>query len=261
MINFFDLSTKHTIIDVNRNKYVIPTLHPNRKMSMHDFIYMLDGEWKIGQDGEEYHVKKGDVLILSADRYHYGIEPCSVGTRTIYIHASCEPFDNDPMSGNQKISLPTCIHASSNPNVKNCFDKVLYADSCKNNLMASVYFDALLCELQSCSDDFSPNNIAENIRQTIISSSRILKNSEIAEKFNIGVKTAETIFKNAFHVSIHQYVIDTKIEHVKFYLKNFPEMKMYEIASNLGFYDEFHMSRQFKKNVGLSPSEYRKNVK
>ena len=43
MINFFDLSTKHTIIDVNRNKYVIPTLHPNSKMSMHDFIYMLDG--------------------------------------------------------------------------------------------------------------------------------------------------------------------------------------------------------------------------
>ena len=70
MINFFDLSRKHTIIDVNRNKYVIPTLHPNRKMSMHDFIYMLDGEWKIGQDGEEYHVKKGDVLIA---RRHCGI--------------------------------------------------------------------------------------------------------------------------------------------------------------------------------------------
>lgn len=33
-----------------------------------------------------------------------------------------------------------------------------------------------------------------------------------------------------------------------------------EIAQELNFEDEFYFSRYFKKNVGVSPSSYRKNV-
>ena len=35
-------------------------------------------------------------------------------------------------------------------------------------------------------------------------------------------------------------------------------MTIKEIAYNLGFYDECHFSKQFKKFTGTSPAEYRK---
>lgn len=43
--------------------------------------------------------------------------------------------------------------------------------------------------------------------------------------------------------------------------ENFFEMSMKEIAYNLGFYDEYHFSRQFKKIMRISPTEYKKILK
>lgn len=253
MNNCFDISKKHIITAANRNKYVNSTLHPNRNMKEHDFIYVVEGEWIIGQDDEHFHIKKDDVLILYANRSHYGVVPCTAGSKTMYVHALYAP--SDETCSDRQIILKSHIHA--NVNVKNCFEKIIYAVSAEKENMASAYFDALLCELENCTAKNKDDSIAELIRQMIISSSEILTNTEIAAAFNLGVKTCENIFKNAFNTTLHKYVIDTKLESVKFYLIHFPDMKLSEISENLGFYDEFHMSRLFKKSVGMSPGQYR----
>lgn len=257
MKNYFDITKKHTIIKANRSKYAIPVLHPNRIMDVHDFIYMVEGKWKIGQDGEEFYIEKGDVLILAANHSHYGIDLCTAGTKTLFIHT--ERLDGDEYETNkEKVILESHIKAQQNPAVKDCFEKIVFAFSCQNHSMASAYFDVLLCELESLMNKSLQDNIAENMRRMIISSTKILKNREIANAFNLSLKTAENIFKKAFNTTLHKYVIDRKIEEIMFHLVNFPDMTLYEIALNLGFYDEFHMSRLFKKNVGISPGEYRK---
>ena len=262
MDNYFDIFTKHKVTAANRNTYTIPALHPGRKLSEHDFIYMLSGKWKIGQDSEEFSIEQGDVLILPANHFHYGIQPCTKGTKTMYIHTS--PHENDKYDrycNNKKIVLKSHIKTNNNYSIKNCFEKIVYAKSLKDEIMASAYFDVLLCELKKCMENTNNSTVAEKIRQAVVSSNKILKNTEIAEMFNISVKTAENTFKRTFHTTIHQYIIHTKIEDAKFHLLNFPDMKIYEIAHNLGFYDEFHLSRCFKKTVGLSPAKYRKQIK
>ena len=55
-------------------------------------------------------------------------------------------------------------------------------------------------------------------------------------------------------------ILSFKIEKAIQYIKNFPEMQIKEIALNLGFYDEYHFSKQFKKLVGISPSAYKKSI-
>jgi len=64
-------------------------------------------------------------------------------------------------------------------------------------------------------------------------------------------------FKALFGITIHQYMLNHKIELAISYFKNFPEMPIKEISYNLGFYDEYHFSKQFKKIIGVSPSEYK----
>lgn len=252
---YFTLSEQHKICDARRNQFKDSVMHPNRKLEEHDLIYILEGGWKIGQEAEHFYPQKGDVLILSAHCFHYGIEPCIPGTKTMYIHTLYHPKDCLEF---HDCLLPSLIHARENASVKYCFEKIIYAKSIKNEAMASSYFHALLCELNCCSQMAAPNSLPEKIRQLILSSDKLLKNKEIATQLNISIKTAETVFKQAFQTTIHQYVISSKIEQVKFYLHNFPDMKLYEIAENLGFYDEFHLSRQFKKLIGLSPAEYKK---
>jgi AraC-like DNA-binding protein len=36
---------------------------------------------------------------------------------------------------------------------------------------------------------------------------------------------------------------------------------LYQIAADLGFHDPFHFSRRFKQVVGLSPSDFRRQIR
>ena len=51
--------------------------------------------------------------------------------------------------------------------------------------------------------------------------------------------------------------METKLEMVRQFLLSQPDTKLREAAVNYGFYDEFHLSKAFKKQFGLSPSQYR----
>ncbi len=258
MEHFFDLSTRHTITSAGNHQYKTPILHPNRTMVEHDFIYMVSGTWKIGQQEEAYELTTGNVLILEAHRPHYGIAPCSAGTNTIFFHTAALETDR-PLS--TSLPLSSLIHAKSNPHVRHCFEKIVYAKLCGEDIMASDYFDVLLFELSSCIKRRSEVTIAEQIREHLAFVNGIPTNAEIASHLNISVKTAEQTFKSTFDKTIHQYLLEIKIEKAKQYLLNFPNMKLYEIADALGFYDEFHLSKQFKKLTGQSPLDYRRQEK
>ena len=254
----FDISKKHKITLANAMNYAVPIRHPTRKMAEHDLIYMVEGEWKIGQEDEIFTLKKGDVLILPANRFHFGVDLCLPGTKTLFIHALCNEEDEMSFPSDNEISLESYINANENPLIKNFFEKIIYAYSSKDEITASSYFDVLLCELKNLQNRTDESSLAEKIRQMIVSSNYILKNAEIAKSLSVSVKTAENAFKNAFGISIHKYITETKIQQAKFQLLNYPDMKLYEISENLGFYDEFHLSRVFKKQTGFSPTEYKK---
>lgn len=66
-------------------------------------------------------------------------------------------------------------------------------------------------------------------------------------------------FKNTFHVSMISYLNQIRIDHAKELLEN-PGIKIKDIANLVGFEDEKYFSRQFHKNTGLSPNEYRNQL-
>lgn len=260
----FSTEARHWIAEANYSYYTIPTMHPSRNMEVHDFIYMLDGEWTIGQEGETFTMRNDDVLLLQANTDHYGVMPCQAGTRTMFLHVSREAGDS-VYSGTEELRqtlLRSHTNAADNPNIRSFFEKIIFAKSEGNDAKATTYFEALLYELSELSAKEQGENLASGIRSRIMASSdTIPKNSDLAAHFHVSVKTAENAFKSAYRMTIHQFVLKVKIRQAQSYLTNFPEMKLSEVARNLGFYDEYHLSRQFKRSFGLSPSEFRKQHK
>ena len=251
----FSRDMKHKITEANINFYASPFIHPKRKMKEHDFIYILQGEWEFGQNDETYTLEKDDILILSAGNTHFGLTPCSPNTKTMYFHVTCE---NDYLS--DKFTDGLCIknHISTayNSNIKKYFAETVNSKLANKEYKADLFFQLLLAEL--CDKEPTAHSLPQNIKNTIHNNpEKFFSNKELAEKYNVSVKTAENQFKTQFRTTIHQYILEFKMNEAISYFNQFPNITIKEVALNLGFYDEYHFSKQFKKIIGVPPSQYK----
>ena len=68
------------------------------------------------------------------------------------------------------------------------------------------------------------------------------------------------MFRAATGHSPHNYLLNLKLERVQELLKN-PAMSLIDIALDCGFSSHSHMSRLFRKMVGVTPSAYRRSLR
>ncbi|MEH6304703.1 AraC family transcriptional regulator [Olivibacter sp. CPCC 100613] len=87
-----------------------------------------------------------------------------------------------------------------------------------------------------------------------------LKVEYLASKFNLSTNYVGEYFRKLTGESLQQYISLYKIKQVEQRLVN-SELTISQIADELGFTDESHLSRQFKKYKNISPKLYRRNLK
>ncbi|WP_246021042.1 AraC family transcriptional regulator [Paenibacillus lentus] len=86
--------------------------------------------------------------------------------------------------------------------------------------------------------------------------------AQLAEMANISPKYFGDLFKKNFGKSAMKYLSELRINQAKRYLLSSGEqLRLREIALMVGYSDEFYFSRKFKKEVGLSPTDYIKQAK
>lgn len=260
-MNIFSTSTVHSVTCANINFYTVPLIHPKRTMHEHDFIYLLDGEWTLGQNNNSYHLTKDSLLILFAGNKHYGVTPCSAGTKTMYFHATWEDGDIFEPNTATPFAIETYMDVADNLKIKRLFENVVNAKLSGEHRQANLYFELLLCELRNMKSHYKENDLAQKIKSIIHAyPEKFFSNAELAHMANISVKTVETKFKSAFGKTIHQYILEFKIREAMSYFEKFDKISVKEVAYNLGFCDEYHFSKQFTRYAGISPVKYKKSL-
>ena len=101
--------------------------------------------------------------------------------------------------------------------------------------------------------------ILHYIHQNIYSP-ELLRAATIASHFNISLNYISEYFKKQTGENLQQYITNYKLRLVETRLQ-YSDMRMNEIVSELGFTDESHLHRTFKKYKGLSPSEFRRKTR
>lgn len=267
------------ISSANHITLIHPMLHPDRVLPEHDFLYMLDGTWEIGEefpDGsgrEVFRMRTDDLLILPAGRHHYGISPCSPDNRHMYIHAKPLPGENasDFLPGDGVVSglssFPSLIPCQGAPRIRSLFEEIIserWGSSPMKEQKLSLLFSLLLCALlEQQEKEGVPSGAATLVEEV----SRLIRSTpqtfftgkELAERFYVCERTLSNHFKRAFGKTLYAYQMDVKLEMVRQFLLTQPGVKLHETALNFGFYDEFHLSRAFRRKYGLSPDQYRKH--
>lgn len=119
--------------------------------------------------------------------------------------------------------------------------------------------------------DSRHSRIIEKIKVTIIETIKEMSEGKsfeghfselLQEKLNLSYQYLSGLFSSSEGITIEKYIILQKIEKVK-ELIVYDELSLSEIAYRLGYSSVQHLSNQFKKVTGLSPSHLKKikNIK
>ncbi len=80
----------------------------------------------------------------------------------------------------------------------------------------------------------------------------------ISEKVNLSYSSLSTVFSAKENITIEKYIITQRIERVK-ELLIYSDIGLSDIAFKMHFSSVAHLSNQFKKVTGLTPSFFRNN--
>ncbi len=85
---------------------------------------------------------------------------------------------------------------------------------------------------------------------------RDLSLTELASVVNISPNHFASLFKQAMGISPHQYVIQQRVERAKLMLSK-TDLAISDIAIQVGFSSQSHLTQQFKRVTGLTPKQVR----
>jgi AraC family transcriptional regulator len=85
---------------------------------------------------------------------------------------------------------------------------------------------------------------------------RDLSLSQIAKIINISPTYFASLFKRATGTSPHQYVIEQRVKRAKSLLSK-TDLAIADIALQVGFSSQSHLTQQFKRFTGMTPKQVR----
>ncbi|WP_300690852.1 AraC family transcriptional regulator [Chryseobacterium sp.] len=136
--------------------------------------------------------------------------------------------------------------------IRNCISILL-------NLIARNIIKSETSELQENRKAFSIMKIITYIQKHIKDREKTGIQT-IADHFGISGNYFGEYFKQQTGVSYQDYLLDYRLKLVETYLK-YSSVRLSEIAYELQFSDESHLSKIFKKYRGVTPGQYRKKFK
>lgn len=149
MLYLEKMAARH-ITSANYITSVNGMVHPDRVLPEHDFLYMLDGEMEVFEDGTAYEMQTDDLLILAAGRHHYGKKLCNPGNRHMYFHVlptECEAGWNQ--AGENLLSVGKGVPQEEKQAVQSQKDfcqSCATLLSCKSHPRIRRYFQELISE-------------------------------------------------------------------------------------------------------------------
>jgi AraC family transcriptional regulator len=107
------------------------------------------------------------------------------------------------------------------------------------------------------SDDILPAYLHRRLEEYIQANlSQNITLSDMAQVTSLSVSHLTKLFKQSQGISLYQYVIHCRILRAKQLLKH-QQLTIADIATQVGFADQSHLTHHFKRHVGLTPRVFR----
>jgi AraC family transcriptional regulator len=232
-------------------------------------VQRLNGQVYEGQ------VVAGDIILTPASRptewiwdnevdvVHLCLEPAfiaKVATQAIEVDAAqVEIFNRFAASDAQIQQIGRSLLAELESEK---LGNRLYAESLANVLAVHLLRNYTTVEqaVRQYSGGLPKSKLQEAIAHIQEHLERDLSLDELAAEVNLSAYHFARLFKQSTGLAPHQYQIRCRVERAKELLQK-GEMTISEVATLVGFYDQSHLNRHFKRIVGVSPKVIQQNSK
>lgn len=227
--------------------------------SIYCFEYILEGKGTVMHGSKVFYPSGGDIYILhkGIDHVYYSDKDSPWTKIWFNIYG---PLVDALMAAYE---LQEVCHIQG-LDVSPLFYKMLKCDSKIQNQKevfhsASLIFHDLLQSIYCYVQPGQGTDLAGTIKDLI---DRNIHNNvsleHIAEMAFCSPAHAIRIFKEKYHMTPYEYMMDRKAAVAKQLLKN-TSMSINEIACRLSFHDQHYFSAFFKRRTGISPLAFRRN--
>ncbi len=272
-MSLYSINAPRNILICNPHIHKSASLHPDRVLQFHDFIYCSDGEMPVMMDGREYILNKNCFMILHSGVHHFGKTPCKAGTKIYFIHAISLDGDAFLSSGLKPgpgiVEISGIVDCTMFPEIKKLMKEaidVFWKEESDDHSKSSLLCTMLIYRVSEVSSltkkEINDENLAEQCRSLILNSYDVfLSAKEMASKLYVSERTLRNAFILNYGITPIQYQRDLKLKKSIAMMSEYPQMSISEIAENLGYAYETHYNMQFRNKFGISPGEYRNQLK
>lgn len=251
-------------------------IHADRTVPFHVAIYLLRGSMEIIEDGVRQLLVPDQLFFLKSGVHHWGEKPFEAGSAWYYAHFYCEEPEDGMEELSREIYYDRKIYLGKDENKKYIvlpkltddvgpkriarnFEKMIEAHVHGNIPQASVWLWQIFLECaQNVQNDVVGNSYVRQMKEYI--QTHYLEDfvaEEIEAACGLSYKYAGTLFKEAMGQTIREYQRILRLGKAKQLLKE-TDKTVTEIAQLTGYTDVFYFSKVFHKELGCSPSEYRR---
>ncbi len=224
-------------------------------------IYFIEfGQCWVTVWGRRYNLAKNDLIFIPANsRYAYG---CAKQVNISWIHLDVKIFGGIDFF--ERFEGPPRVTRHDPDDTRRCLRSIrdrfgVTAPSVAGDLnMQSALFHLLSLYAASAverSDRINDKRFAPVLAHIEQRLSDDLAVTELARLAHLEKSYFSTLFKKVFGDSPKAYILGRRIEAARGLLLS-TNMNLEAIARQVGFWDAFHLSRTFKRIVGVSPRQY-----
>lgn len=234
----------------------------NRKVSIYEFELPIDKTGTSHINDVAYPLDAGLVLCAKPGQIRHSLLPI----RAYFIHL----LVRDSYTKSILNKLPDVFRPTQRKKYEEIFTTIIYAKqtpSTQNTLLCHAKLFELLSLLVQETEHLQKNAKLSGASERVIEAAIDYINAHYLEDIELGDIAAHVhltkiyfhnLFKSATGVTTHQYILSKRMERAKKQLVSCENIA--EVASRCGFGSQSYFNYVFKKETGLTPKQYKKNL-
>lgn len=250
-----------------------PFYHVDRVADMNVLIYVTEGVIYVTEDGADFAVSAGELLILKSGVHHWGKTEIPRGTKWYYIHFTCGEESAERFGAGMEIppysavrcgiALPKYVSGLSGSRVEELLRSFTEYYNGDDPLRA-WYINARLFELLSGivlygQGTGAAETLSDRVcRYLLQHKCEPFSSQRLSAEFYLSYKRLAAVFRAEKGITMQQYHTTQRMNEACRLLRS-TLMTMGEIAAAVGYSDVLYFSRCFSAQVGCCPTEYRRS--